>query len=337
MSTNFYQNFNQSTKPLQPKLNLQLNELVANLQNRGKHFSHTELIAYTDLNFNTEPIPDPLWPLTQMKKNYYHPYTQLIFEEYCNPDFFRTQIELWGASNRLINLANQPIWAKYVVNHDWFWKQLQAIDSANWLTCLPGVKRVYVCGSSILEISHPSSDIDLAIECYQHQVLLARFWVKIALKLTNSDTHTLREAWQQLWFKFGLVSQSAIAKIEQKIKPNKLDCGVFFENQEQISQYFGPYERQLFILARGLIMQDYLDQTNWPATVVNGLFFLKPSRLKQLYQTWLRTCLKFSLYLISLPLIPLIFSQLIWYHLKRTTTEDSWLSYNFVAFYRRWF
>ena len=332
-----HQTLNLLTNPLKPKLDLKLNELIANLQNRGKHFRYTEVLAYSQLNLTQQPVPDPLWPLTQMKKNYYHPYTQLIFQAYLDQSFFALKPDSWGIGNRLINLANQPVWATYVVNNNWFWKQLKAIDSTNWLTALPGVKKVYVCGSSILEISHPNSDIDLAIECYKHQVLLARFWVKIALKLTDSDTHSLCEAWQQLLFKFGLVSQSTIAQIDQKIKPNKLDCGVFFEKQEQINEYFGPYERQLFILARGLIMQDYSDQKNWPTTVVNSLFFLKQSKFQQLYQIWLKLGLKLGLYLLSLPLLPLIFSQLLWYHLKKTTTDDHWLSHNFVAFYRRWF
>ncbi len=336
MLTNKHQN---SADPptIKPKLELKLNKLVANLQNRGKHFSHTELVAYADSNLNVEPIPDPLWSLTQMKKNYYHPYTQLIFEQYCNRGFFRTQIDLWGASNRLINLGNSPIWAKYVVNNDWFWKQLKAIDSVNWLTFLPGVKRVYVCGSSILEISHLSSDIDLAIECYKHQVLLARFWVKITLKLTNSDTHTLRESWQQLLFKFGLINAADINKINLKLKPNKLDCGIFFENQKQIQEYFGPYERQLFVLARGLVLQNYSDVLIWDENVVNSLFFLPKSKLNQWLYYCGQLCCKLVLYILSLPLLPLILSQVVWYYLKKTPNDDHWLSHRFICFYRRWF
>ncbi len=319
---------------LKPNYNFEASKLVANHQTRSKHFCHTEIMAYCNFKKNTLP-PDPLWAFTQMKKNYYQNKEDLIFKHYTNPSFFELIENEWGVSNRFINLFRDPLWASYVIHNDWFWKQIKAINTASWIRFLPGVKRVYLCGSVILEISKPERDLDLAVECYKYQLLLARFWVKIVFKITRLDTLTLLDNLKQLLFKFGLVSKQEIDKLDFKINKNKIECGLFFENNQQVNQYFGIYERQLFILSRAIVFHEYKDikSFGYENEIVNSLFFLPQPKILVFIGY---TC-KFVLYLVSLFLLPLILFQLLWYWLKKIPSEDNFLQFRFANFYRRYF
>ena len=70
--------------------------------------------------------------------------------------------------------------------------QYKALRSALWIKYIPGVKKIYLTGSSVLAAARPTSDADLIIEAWPHWVWVVRFWVKVFLKLRAQDVFRLR-------------------------------------------------------------------------------------------------------------------------------------------------
>lgn len=244
----------------------------------------------------------------------------------------------------MIEVACAPYHVHYVSNSDWFWKQKRACQIASWLYCLPGIKRVFVCGSVILEIStpEPDSDIDFAIQTHRHQVLLARFWAKLTLKLLNLDTHNLKNSFKQFLARWGWLDaktvDAAILRDKKRHQNRNMDCGLFFVTEQQVLDYFGLQEKQLSILGKALVIDKYTPATllelTSELTSINTLgYYYQPNRA----MLCLRLCTKIVLYILSLPLCPLIGLQIVWYKLKTTGHEDHCLTWHFSSFFPRRF
>lgn len=317
-------------------LNLNLEILISNFQNRSKIFSHTEVLAYSHIPTNrTKNVIDPLWSYTQSGKNYLPNKYQTILQHYLDPSFFEPKYDYCCWSNRMVDLTSTPRWAYFVKNNDWFWKQLRAYKIAVFLRCLPGIKNIYICGSTTMEISNSESDIDFAIQTYKYQLLLARFWTKLSFKLANLDNHTIKNSIKQLLAHWGFLDSNivnqGIYKDRKKHAQRNTDCGLFFVNEEQIIEYFGLHEKQLSILSKSLILFEY-NEENIDTPSLNSLSYynnLSPIQVK------ICQFVRILLYLISIPLSPLIFFQLAWYKLKTTGKEDHCLKPNFSSFYQR--
>lgn len=314
---------------------MDLATLVAVFENRSKVFFHSEIRAYCSSVLIKSP-PDPLWPLTQLKKNYNQGKDGLIYQNYTDQSFFQTYLDEYGASNRLIDLFTFPRWAHLIKNDNWFWKQKRAYRLMYWIKALPGVKRVYVCGSSTLEIANSESDLDLAILTYPGQLFLARFWAKTTFKILGLDNHTLLNSFRQLLSRWKILDKDTVNRriyeARQRNKSKNTDCGLFFLNDRQIVDYYGWREKQLSVLSKSLIIDDY-KQVSLQKYDLNYLQYLprNPARL------FLRNCLRGVLYLLSMPLYPLTYLQLFWYKLKTTGEEDHCLNSDFSSFYQRWF
>ncbi len=324
-----------TNKTLDKNRQFNLAILVALFQNRNKIFTPTEIKAYVKSNISTS-TPDPLWPYTQLKKNYNQNKEDLIFSQYLNESFFTSKITTWGASNRFVDCYNLPYWAHFARNQDWFWKQKRTYKIASWLRVLPGVKQVFLCGSTVLEIAKPKSDIDLAVQAYSGQLLLARFWVKVVLKAFSLDNHTLANSFRQVLVRWRVLDQekvnSLIYKSRVRRQPNNVDCGLFFLQQNQVVKYYGFFEKQLSILSMSRVVnQEFIEDSE--ENFLNVLYYLPSGKL---YFISLRL-IRVLLYLTSLPIWPFMYWQLFWYQLKTTGNEDQVLTPNFVSFYQRWF
>jgi hypothetical protein len=205
------------------------------------------------------------------------------------------------------------------------------------LYLIPGVKKIYLVGSVAQEIATQKSDVDLIFECFRGWVLPARMWLKLMLKLTSTDVHSIR-----LELLIFLCKNLGYRKLELHFKDKiktyknrsglKIDAGIFCENRNQVYDYFAHDARNLSVLDLRYIpflttevtMEEMQEQDNF-------CFYYRQS----IFPGWLFKFLKSIFFVLSLPFYPLSFLQLIWFRLKYTEDIDALVKANFCCFYPR--
>jgi hypothetical protein len=257
-----------------------LGDLVFDYYPRNMWISHVNAFIYCDLTPNQseaasiKQIPkDPSIVYTISPKNY-NTNTDNYLAKYSDPDNYKFKIDNYGAQLKIVSEKINPIWLTYVTNNAWYFNQIKAYNISKYLKILPGVKNIYLTGSSTLEISKSSSDIDFIIQAHKGQVWIARFWVKVFLKILRLDVHDviLEYYIKQLHFlkSFNLIKLNfytiKIKQIEDKIWSKKtrgglIDTGLFYEQFEDIKKIF-PKETRNFYIWAALGISNFSEQTD---------------------------------------------------------------------------
>ena len=326
-----------------------LQKLVLNHQNRGKIFSWVELLTLTgkypeqikkEIDENQEII-DPLYPYTQSGKNYNIEIDNLLLEYYSKPELFKIAYNQFGVSTVLNLKKTFPTNLHWQDNIEWFWQQKKAAKISSWLYCIPGVKKVYLLGSTGLEINKQNSDLDIAFVCHKNCVLLSRFWAKIWFKILGIDTFSFRLN-LRLIFLSELFNFSKNNMIKKQIETTqrqiwefknrkglKLDLGMCYENEEQINNYYGSDERQLPIINKLLLVKSAFDSEIFDDVNFGRLFTEEPLEWKKLLQL----ISKMILWIWSPIVYPIAILQIIWNRIKHNKNPNHKVQFDFCTFY----
>jgi hypothetical protein len=329
-----------------------LQKLVMNHQNRGKIFNWVELLTLTgkypeeikkEIDETRSEITDPFLPYTQSGKNYNTLNDDFIINNYSNPELFKIGYNEYGVSSEFNLKKTFPTNYHWQDNIDWFWQQKTAAKVSKWLYCIPGIKKVYLLGSTSLEVSEKNSDLDIAFLCYPGCVLLSRFWAKIWFKILRVDTFSFT-----LNLKLILLSELfRINKsnwVENKIKITKadiwefknrlglkIDLGMCYEKEEQVTKYYGNDERQLPILHKLLLIESAFDPNIFEDSNLGRIFAAEPFAIVKVLQF----IIKILLWIISPLIYPLAILQIQWNKLKHNKNLNHIVKFNFCSFYPR--
>lgn len=329
-----------------------LQKLVMNHQNRGKIFSWVELLTLTgkypdeikkEIDGIKSEITDPFIPYTQSGKNYNELNDNFIIQNYANPDLFQIGYNEYGVSSEFNLKKTFPTNYHWQDNIDWFWQQKTAAKISSYLYCIPGVKKVYLLGSTALEINNKNSDLDIAFLCYPGCVLLSRFWAKIWFKILGIDTFSFV-------LNLKLISLIEILKItkntwiENQIERTKtqiweyknrtglkIDLGMCYEKEEQVTEYYGSDERQLPILHKLLLIESAFDPNIFEDPNLGRIFVAEPFAIVKVLQF----IIKIILWVISPLIYPLAILQIQWNKLKHNKNLNHIVQFNFCSFYPR--
>jgi hypothetical protein len=329
-----------------------LQKLVMNHQNRGKIFSWVELLTLTgkypeqirkEIDETKSEITDPFLPYTQSGKNYNQPNDDFIIQNYSNLKLFKIGYNEYGVSSEFNLKKTFPTNYHWQDNIDWFWQQKTAAKISSYLYCIPGVKKVYLLGSTALELNNKNSDLDIAFLCYPGCVLLSRFWAKIWFKILGIDTFSFV-------LNLKLISIIEILKItknawiEKQIEKTKtqiweyknrtglkIDLGMCYENEEQVTKNYGNDERQLAILHKLLLIKSAFDPDIFEDPSLGRIFVEEPSSFLKILQT----ILKIILWIFSPIIYPLAILQIQWNKLKHNKNLNHTVQFDFCTFYPR--
>jgi predicted nucleotidyltransferase len=267
---------------------------------------------------------DPSIVYTISPKNY-TANTNSYLSYYSDVEKFSVSSNNYGIQLNITAQKCKPIWFGYVKNNQWYLNQLKAHKISRLLKLLPGVKNIYLTGSSALEISSISSDIDLIIETYRGQVWISRFWVKVCLKILRLDVHDIflefRISFNHLLRTSRFISQEKyrilISHLEDQIwnkkkKGGLVDVGLFYENHIDIEKIFPKETRNLYIWSslKILNLSQKYDQSNR-----YGGSLLYWSR-KSVFYSICSSIFKHSLSFISFLMCPILSLQY-YFYIKR--------------------
>jgi hypothetical protein len=207
-----------------------------------------------------ESAPDPLRVLVGVNHKNYTPLAGKMLLNYGESENFEVIGDEFGLGIRGVNRLNKPDWAGYVQNNQWYLNQVRATKISNWLRYIPGVKAIFLTGSSSLELAGVNSDLDFMLQVSPGFAWITRIWAKVILKLLGLDVHDfggeigLQKV--RLFRKIGLIGELEAEaetlyytqQIWQK-KQNKglVDIGLIFEKIESIEANFPKTTRFYYI------------------------------------------------------------------------------------------
>jgi predicted nucleotidyltransferase len=305
-----------------------LGDLVFDYYPRNMWVSHVQAFTYCGLlpnqsasHLSTIKDKDPHTVYTISPKNYTS-FGQTYIAHYLNRDAFRPVTDVYGTKLSVVARHNHPTWAEYTTTNQWYLNQLKAAKIIKLLYLLPGVKEVYITGSTALELAHKQSDIDLIIKTHPGQVWLSRFWAKLILKILRLDVHdVILESqiwvWRILYF-VRLISISLysnrIREIENSIWIKKtrgglIDIGLLYEDLDDVVSVFPKETRNLSIWSSLLVPRTCgsLNQTSEFAGYAQ--YWLRVGKIEWVKQL----IIKHSLAIVSFILSPLLSLQYYFY------------------------
>ncbi|MEM1312133.1 MAG: hypothetical protein AAGF07_01580 [Patescibacteria group bacterium] len=318
--------------------------LITSTQSRGKVYSWSQLYNFTSLlpskinhQLQNQPKIDPYWLYTQSGKNYNQ--RNRTLELYPEPNNFELRITTYGLLSRQITVNQVQTWFSMFQNSQWYRNQIYIRNFVKYLYLLPGIKNIYLVGSSQQEISSQFSDIDIAVQCHKNWVLSTRLWLKILLKLKGQDVHPFFLEIKTFFLKI-INNKSQLAEVENRIwnykrrQQTKIDAGLLFEDISQIHSYFEKSERNLWIFDMALLPNKFAK----PEEILNN------SYSSIIYQhTKINLLLKSLFIIIKILLIPffllsypIAFLQLVWLKLNQVESKQLLVKYNFCCFYPRY-
>jgi predicted nucleotidyltransferase len=309
-----------------------LYDLVFDYYPRNMWVSHVRAFMYCNMTpshleiaMQGQVAKDPSMVYTISPKNYTADAKKYQLQ-YCKVDNFGVAINNYGSQLDIVSSRLGPAWISYLKNNQWYYNQLRATKIARLLKLLPGVKNIYITGSSVLELSTTSSDIDFIIQAQTGQAWIARFWVKTVLKLFRLDVHDIvlesKIGFLRLMKKVRLLSlekyRAEVAKIEESIWKKKqkgglIDVGLFYEKYEDVESIF-PRETRNFYIWSSLKLVNLDEKTNILSLYGGETFYWqKSSNLTNI--TLL--IVKYTLRAVSFVLYPLLILQFHYYTNRR--------------------
>jgi predicted nucleotidyltransferase len=251
-------------------MNWDLHDLVFDYYPRNMWLSHSQAFTYCSITPSQLEVSlasvnkynkDPNIVYTISPKNYTVNSAQYT-DRYLDTKQFEIILDGYGTKVRCVDSKIEPIWVNYVTNNQWYLNQIRATKIAKSLKLLPGVKSVFLTGSSALELASNASDIDFIIQSNPGMVWVSRFWVKVYLKMIRQDVHDIvlenTILFVRLCRYLRLISVEKyniqITNIENKIWKKKtlgglVDVGLFFENIEDVEKTFPKESRNFYIWA----------------------------------------------------------------------------------------
>ena len=227
-------------------MNIEL--LNLHYQSRNKIWHWSEVYSYCQLLpsqiVQTQSF-DPSIALLFSPKNRID--TEQILKHYTKPKLFKLSQNSYGVGTRL-NLT-PTIWAN---NEDWYFRQLLVGKYGCFLYSIPFAKKIWICGSTTLEIANSTSDIDLIIE--SDFPWICRIYFKIIFKLLHLDSYPF---FASIWWKFwqNPNSKELVLNYKKTQKP-KFDLGLICKNISDIDKYYKEPERQFSIYNRFLVLKN---------------------------------------------------------------------------------
>ena len=153
-------------------------------------------------------------------------FNRYLFAHELRPERFGLMTSPYGLSGHNLASAQSNFWLFSARRVSWYELQQRALRSYLWIRYLPGVRRVYLLGSSAMGAATYNSDVDLVIEARPHWVWVVRLWLKIILKLRAQDV--FRTSFQ-LRRRLGILERQEPA--EYKNRPGyKIDAGLITED-----------------------------------------------------------------------------------------------------------
>jgi len=238
-------------------------ELVHFHQARGKIFSFSEIFRITGATptqLSSQPIKttDPLYFLTQSGKGY-NPLLEKFLKNYTATNLTNVKKNGLGLDTGICSFS-QKVYQPLELNYS-FLKLMEVSPVLASILKLPGVKAVYIFGSSLQGCSTKFSDIDLAIQTTPNNAISTRILVKLYLKILGKDVYSIRfgflKSFLKLARKWNFISSARYHKLYQIIQDEiwkykrkgglKIDAGMFFSDIFDLQKaYFSPI-RHLFM------------------------------------------------------------------------------------------
>lgn len=286
-------------------------KIIWHYQNRFKFWNWSEIFALTGQTpseiialTNKINLVDPLSVLPYSKKNYNSVASDYILENYLDTSVFLPCYNEFGISSRFVTVRHTPIWADYIYDTDWYWKQNWIRSFGQILLLFPTIKKVYIGCSTALQMSHNSSDLDLIIETEIHCVWATKVYFAILSKLVKYYDFNFF-----VWVLLKIKNDRASIKILKKQSLNhkiKIDFGLVYSRKknekesqtESWQKFYRDKERNLFIWRRLEIVQDFTNQfLNTPKdTPITGVIVV--NKIFNVFNFWLLR----SLFLTFLPI-----------------------------------
>jgi len=266
---------------------------------------------------------DPSFAFTQSKKLWQPDISSLVLKHYTKLNIFHIQSQQGIVSTQLGFLQSSPTWASFVSQSTAFHHQLEFIRLYPILKSIPGVRSISVVGSHALGIAKSSSDVDIVVHTAFGMTLFVRFWLKIILKITGYDIHSLR--WELLLrlsnlFCSPFLQEIAIRKQDffHKRTGLKIDAGIISDNLHFIEQRFPKVSRNAWLWQGKTIGVDW-NYTSFPRSNLNKLL------------TFFATFFTFITLLVVYPFA--IITQLVWSKLLRNKQSDSIVNFSICSFF----
>jgi len=306
-------------------------DLVFNYSLRSKLFSWTEVFGLTG-KFPSEILKgnsgkkfnqtDPLWLYTQSAKNYSFD-LEILLKNYSQSAKFVLDKNFYGISTKFNTSKLKGVWANYLANKEWYFRQKKIAKLSSWIESIPGITNIYLVGSSALELAQKNSDIDLAIQCRKGFCLPVRLYVKVLLKIFNVDVHSFSLG---LWGSYKKKVDPSYENLAIRNFKNrsglKIDAGLFFEDFNQVEKYFTKDIRQLW-LWKGLKL-NLNDFTNPDFGCCN--YYSSSNKYLNYPTTLLFYSILPAMYIVSL-------FQLILYKFITKPNLNRPVKFNFISFY----
>ncbi len=201
---------------------------------------------------------DPFYYLTQSGKGYNNLLEKSI-NLYSQPELISVKKTDFGLSSGLYSFTNKT-YQKPEESY-YFWNLFQSTKNLSNILKIPGVRNIYVFGSSLQGCATQTSDVDIAVQTSRNMAVAVRILVKLYLKIINKDVYTFRfgmlRKFNLLLFKLGLVSlekyKVALNSVDTKVWEYrhragiKIDAGIFFDDIENLKKVFYKPVEHLFM------------------------------------------------------------------------------------------
>ena len=239
-----------------PSFKMDLAKLLLYSGPRFKYWDWTELYSLTGKTPNeikkevleinkTHFRVDPSFVLTQSYKNHNKKYQELALDKYNCPDMFDIVVSDYGVSQKFVLHSKTPIWASYIYDNDWYWKQKWLAKYKSIFLVIPFVKNIYLSCSVASCISNSQSDIDLLILVKKNTVWFVKIYFAIVSKILKYYNFPFAKG-LYLWLKkdYKALQNLKDMTLENKIK---IDFGMVFETWQDVDFTYREKERYFFI------------------------------------------------------------------------------------------
>ncbi len=244
---------------------MKLVELIGKTYGRVLGYTFTQVFKLTqiypsDVDKVDTIIEDPLITFTSSPKNQKIGVESVILN-YLNVQYFKVASNNYLVQNRINQLSTSPYWYYSQLNKTWFINLYSFYYDYKWLHYIPGVERVGIGGSTVIQSTSLNGDIDIILITKKYWPWFTRTIVKLILKLQGNDVNLV-----YLQFVLDLIKtlnlgnySSYMSNIEIKIQSiiwrNKglktnVDLGFVSDNIINLSKYYpSKYHNITFVLA----------------------------------------------------------------------------------------
>jgi predicted nucleotidyltransferase len=189
-------------------------------------------------------VENPHLLIINSPKHNNHEFNMYLARKKAGTQFSLSQ-SISGTSGEQLHSAHSNFWLYSIRNDGWYWQHMYLQRHLWWIKSIPGVRKVYITGSTSAYTAKTNSDVDLIIEASPNMVWIVRFWSKLLLKAIGSDVYQLRFQLLKLLVKIGLFSEASlnekILNYKQRTQP-KIDIGLISCDYMGFKKRYFPQE-----------------------------------------------------------------------------------------------